>query len=109
MLKDLPDDGLADLDTFWNVGSWTWGWMEPYLGTASFVLLGLQFSRAQMQKMDWKPYTEAVLSWRANRLADQFTFFFVFLPRMFFHINHNRYPQYNRVIVRDFAKSDPWN
>uniref|UniRef100_A0A7S4L950 Transmembrane protein n=1 Tax=Paramoeba aestuarina TaxID=180227 RepID=A0A7S4L950_9EUKA len=88
---DLPDGGMEELDaSFWNVGSWTWGWMEPYLGTASFVLLGLQFTRAQMQKIQWKPYTEMVLSWRANRLAHQ-------------------YPQYNRVIVRDFSKSDPWD
>eukprot|EP00211_Chloroparvula_japonica_P014833 CAMPEP_0119122706 /NCGR_PEP_ID=MMETSP1310-20130426/2882_1 /TAXON_ID=464262 /ORGANISM="Genus nov. species nov., Strain RCC2339" /LENGTH=250 /DNA_ID=CAMNT_0007112405 /DNA_START=40 /DNA_END=792 /DNA_ORIENTATION=+ len=87
--EDLPDGGLESLDTFWKVGSWTWGWMEPYLGTASFVLLGLQFSRAQMKNINYKPYTEAVLSWRANRLAAKF-------------------PQYNRVVVRDFSKSDPW-
>ena len=71
-LQDLPDGGIDALQSFWNVGSWTWGWMEPYLGTASFVLLGLQFTRAQMQKINWKPYTEAILSWRANRLANRY-------------------------------------
>lgn len=86
----LPEDGgLEALDTFWKVGNWTWGWMEPYLGTASFVLLGFQFSRSQLQRLNWKPYTEAVVSWRANRLADAF-------------------PQYDRQIIRDFSKLDPW-
>lgn len=42
-----------------------------------------------MQKMGQKPYTEMLLSWRANRLA-------------------RSYPQYNRTIVREFSKSDPW-
>jgi hypothetical protein len=64
--------------------------MEPYLGTASFVLLGLQFMRTQMRRMHWKPYTESILSLRANRLA-------------------RLYPQYNRMIVRDFSKSDPFH
>jgi hypothetical protein len=45
---DLPEGGVDALDTFWKVGNWTWGWMEPYLGTASFVLLGFQFTRAQV-------------------------------------------------------------
>jgi hypothetical protein len=62
--------------------------MEPYLGTASFVLLGLQFARSHLQRLEWKPYTEALLSTQANRLAEQ-------------------YPQYRRDIVRDFAKSAP--
>jgi hypothetical protein len=88
--EDLPDDGLESLDTVWKVGNWTWGWMEPYLGTASFVLLGLQFARIHMQRLHLKPYTERVLSWRANRLARKF-------------------PQYESRIVSDFSKADPWH
>lgn len=88
--EDLPEGGLDDLDTIWKVGSFTWNWMEPYLGTASFVLLGLQFTRIHMERLHWKPYTERVLSWRADRLADAF-------------------PQYNRSIVRDYSKADPWD
>jgi len=88
--ESLPEGGLESLDTIWKVGNWTWGWMEPYLGTASFVLLGLQFARVHLQKMNKKPYTEWVLSRRADRLAGLF-------------------PQYERQIVRDFAKSDPWH
>lgn len=32
--------------------------MEPLLGGASFVLLGFQFARAQLDKLGLKPYTE---------------------------------------------------
>lgn len=37
--------GSEDLQTPLEVGSWAWNWMEPPLGTASFVLLCLQFAR----------------------------------------------------------------
>lgn len=30
------------METIWEIGSWTWGWMEPPLGEISFVLLALQ-------------------------------------------------------------------
>jgi hypothetical protein len=40
---DVPEP--KDLETFLEVGSWTWGWMEPVLGHVSFFLLCLQFSR----------------------------------------------------------------
>ena len=40
---DVPEP--KDLETFLEVGSWTWGWMEPVLGHISFFLLCLQFSR----------------------------------------------------------------
>jgi hypothetical protein len=43
-----------------------------------------------MQKMGIKPYTELLLSMRATRLAA-------------------KYPQYERNIVREFSKSDPWD
>jgi hypothetical protein len=37
--------GNEDLETPLEVGSWAWNWMEPPLGTLSFALLCLQFSR----------------------------------------------------------------
>ena len=40
---DVPEP--QDLETFLEVGSWTWNWMEPPLGQISFFLLCLQFSR----------------------------------------------------------------
>lgn len=85
-----PDDGLESLENCWLVGEWTWGWMEPCLGTISFLLLAFQFSRAQMGNMQWQPYTERVLGMRANRLADI-------------------YPDYERQIIRDYSKTDPWD
>lgn len=40
---DVPEP--KDLETFLEVGAWTWSWMEPVLGHVSFFLLCLQFSR----------------------------------------------------------------
>lgn len=64
---DVPPP--EDLETVLETGNWTWNWMEPPLGTISFTLLALQFSRAQMQNLGIKPYTEAVKNWRGRRLA----------------------------------------
>jgi hypothetical protein len=40
---DVPEP--QDLETWLEVGSWAWNWMEPPLGQISFFLLCLQFSR----------------------------------------------------------------
>jgi len=77
------------IDTVWKVGTWTWQWMEPMIGTASFVLLALQLLRSHMQRLSLKPYSRVVDSYKADRLTAAF-------------------PQYEREIVRDYAKSDPW-
>lgn len=92
--EKLPDDveDISDM-TYNQVGTWTWSWMEPMIGTASFVLLCLQFGRAQSVKMNMNPYTEAMMKWRANRVA-------------------NQYPQYDGSIVRLWTKQLPtvgWN
>lgn len=79
---EVPD--ASEIVTSLEVGAWTWSWMEPVLGTASFTLLGLQFVRAQMLNMDLHPYTTAVRKYRANRLT-------------------KLYPKYNADIVADFA------
>jgi hypothetical protein len=34
---DIPEP--KDLETVLEVGNWTWGWMEPPLGTISFFIL----------------------------------------------------------------------
>mmetsp|Transcript_129361 Transcript_129361/g.335426 ORF Transcript_129361/g.335426 Transcript_129361/m.335426 type:complete len:211 (-) Transcript_129361:316-948(-) len=81
---DVPEPD--DLQTWFEVGSWAWNWMEPPLGVASFVLLAMQFTRAQMQNMDMKPYTEWVKNYRADRL-------------------HKLYPLYNEDIIKDFAQT----
>jgi len=82
---DVPPP--EDLETWLEVGSWTWNWMEPPLGQLSFALLCLQFSRAQMQNMNIKPYTQWLKDTRARRLALEF-------------------PQYNGKILEDFARAD---
>jgi len=75
-----------DLETILEVGSWTWNWMEPPLGTASFVLLAFQFIRAQMLNMNLTPYTSWVQEYRAGRLT-------------------RLYPQYHEEYVADFART----
>ena len=126
VLEEVPD--LAELDTFWKVGAWTWTWMEPAIGTASFVLLSMQLirsvtfihshaapidvgdiepltpgtwhveldtwcfcdvCRSQMKKIQMKPYIGRVMTWKADALCEGF-------------------PQYEREIVRDYAKADLW-
>merc|ERR1712113_1137947 len=72
---------------------WTWSWMEPMIGVASFVLLCCQFSRAQLRNMNMKTYGEHLLQWRAERLA-------------------RSYPEYDRSMVKAWAKRMPrvgWN
>ena len=81
---DPPDVGEAD--TWLEVGSWAWNWMEPPLGQISFVLLCLQFARAQMENMGMKPFTGAMIGRRAARVAEAF-------------------PQYNRRIIYEYSKS----
>ena len=48
---DVPEE--SDLETMLEVGSWTWNWMEPPLGTISFILLTAQFGRSQLQNLGW--------------------------------------------------------
>lgn len=76
-----------DLETWLEVGAWTWNWNEPFMGTLMFQFLALEFMRNQAINVGLKPYTEWVQSRRATRLADLF-------------------PCYSRTIVRDFAKSN---
>ena len=72
-----------------DTGAWTWTWMEPMIGTASFVILCMQMGRNQMKKLVIKPYTDMLQSRRANALARE-------------------YPQYTRSIVKDFGRSQPF-
>lgn len=76
-----------DLETFLEVGLWSWGWMEPPLGQASFLLLCLQYSRAQLDNMNIKPYTAWIKDARASRLSSE-------------------YNKYNPKIIEDFARAD---
>lgn len=84
---DVPEP--HDLETIFETGSWTWNWMEPPLGTISFVLLTLQFSRSQLQNLGVKPYTETVKHWRARRLAAAF-------------------PQYDSNLLIKYSEASTW-
>lgn len=75
-----------DMETVLEIGSWTWNWMEPPLGVASFVLLAMQFVRAQMQNMNIKPYTAWVKNHRARNLAQAF-------------------PEYNTDMLMEFSQT----
>ena len=68
-----------------EVGSWTWNWMEPPLGTISFFLLCLQYARDQRINIGQKPWTDQYRSNQADKVALAF-------------------PLYDRHIVRDYAK-----
>ena len=86
MYASQPTTQVGDADTILEVGSWSWSWMEPPLGTISFFLLCMQYSRDQRLNMGQKPYTEWYKSQRADRLAAAF-------------------PAYTTEIVRDYAKA----
>jgi len=75
-----------DLETWLEVGSWSWNWMEPPLGQLSFFLLTLQYARSQMQNIGLKPYTEWLCNRRGRALSIKF-------------------PQYNERIVHEYAHS----
>jgi len=87
--EGLPE-GVTDISemTTNQVGAWSWGWMEPMIGTGTFVLLCFQFSRAQVKKMNMKTYGEHLLQWRANRLA-------------------RRFPEYDGSMLKAWAKHMP--
>eukprot|EP00008_Paramoeba_atlantica_P011338 CAMPEP_0201492328 /NCGR_PEP_ID=MMETSP0151_2-20130828/32660_1 /ASSEMBLY_ACC=CAM_ASM_000257 /TAXON_ID=200890 /ORGANISM="Paramoeba atlantica, Strain 621/1 / CCAP 1560/9" /LENGTH=213 /DNA_ID=CAMNT_0047879073 /DNA_START=186 /DNA_END=828 /DNA_ORIENTATION=+ len=84
---DVPEP--RDLETWLEVGAWTWNWMEPVLGHISFFLLALAFARAQMLNLGVAPYTNFVRNRRANSVADKFS-------------------QYDRKIVTDYSLHSPW-
>jgi len=81
---DIPE--AKDLETIFEVGSWSWGWMEPPLGQISFFILCLQYARNQMNNLGIKPYTSYVRNKRALNLA-------------------NRFPQYRSNVVKQYSMS----
>ena len=81
---DVED--AKNLETWLEVGSWSWNWMEPLLGQASFFLLCLQYSRDQMKNIGMKTYTERVKDKRGAKLVEKF-------------------PQYNGIVVAEFGRT----
>lgn len=81
---DVPE--ARDLETVLEVGCWTWNWVEPLMGTATFALLSLQLVRSQMLNMHWTSYTSWVQNYRAELLQ-------------------GKYPQYNAEILMEYART----
>lgn len=76
-----------DLMTVLEVGSASWGWMEPVLGQISFFLLCMQFARSQLQNLGIRPYFNWQRNMRAEYLVSQF-------------------PQYDAEFLRNYSKID---
>ena len=84
----LETEDVPTIHSALNVGGWTWTWMEPLIGTASFAILCLQLARTTMKKLEFRPYHHRLQSTRANNLA-------------------NKFPRYTKSIVKDFGRSQP--
>lgn len=84
-METLPEN---ELDTWLEVGAWSWNWMEPPLGTVSFVLLCFQFARNQVRNagVSLSPYQSLLYSLRRKRLLES-------------------HPQYDRGILNNFAET----
>ena len=78
---------LEDLETYLEVGSASWGWMEPILGQVSFFLLCMQFARSQLQNLGIRPY----YNWQRERRAAKL-------------VRH--FPQYDADFLRAYSKID---
>lgn len=79
----LPEEG--SVETMLEVGSWTWAWMEPPLGTISFFLLCMGFARELQVESGSHP-----------SLSDQF-------KRHLADRLEAAYPQYASDKIRDYA------
>lgn len=75
-----------DLETWLEVGAWSWAWMEPLLGTSTFFLLCMQYFRLNMDQIGIKPYTQRLRNMRAERLAKQF-------------------PRYDREVLMNYSET----
>jgi len=82
---EVPE--IADLETILEVGSFSWSWMEPIIGQASFIFLVLQFVRSQAINLGLKPYGHKVLGVRSKRMC-------------------KKYPQYDPIFLEWFSESD---
>ena len=64
--------GIGDADTWLEVGSWAWNWMEPLTGAPSFVLLCLQFARDARLDIGGSHATERMQDFQGEQLSSAF-------------------------------------
>lgn len=83
--SELPPP--EDLETWLEVGSASWGWMEPVLGQVSFFLLCMQFARSQLQNLGMRPY----FNWQKQRRATYLV---------------QQYPKYDAEFLMNYSKID---
>lgn len=67
---DIPSKD--DLETWLEVGSWSWNWMEPVLGQISFALLVMAYIRNQMLSLGYRPYRNFINQRQAANLVKAF-------------------------------------
>jgi len=82
---DPPEEG--DVDTWLEVGSYSWNWMEPPLGQASFGILCAQLATSALLVLGFAPNGDWMSNMRARRVVAE-------------------YPQYNERVLRDYATSN---
>jgi len=82
--QDVPP--ADDIETMLEVGAWTWNWMEPPLGTASFCILGAQYCKSYMVKLGVAPYQ-------------------VYFESQNVIVLQEKYPGYDLSTVKDFVDS----
>jgi len=83
-MSEVPEP--HDISSVWEVGAWSWNWMEPLMGTGSFVILCVQLTRGMMEDV-------GMLAWHERNkvaVADALTL---------------AYPNYNMDIMRAFSKT----
>eukprot|EP00580_Thalassiosira_gravida_P003444 CAMPEP_0201621948 /NCGR_PEP_ID=MMETSP0492-20130828/47154_1 /ASSEMBLY_ACC=CAM_ASM_000837 /TAXON_ID=420259 /ORGANISM="Thalassiosira gravida, Strain GMp14c1" /LENGTH=503 /DNA_ID=CAMNT_0048091519 /DNA_START=173 /DNA_END=1686 /DNA_ORIENTATION=- len=78
---------LCMLETYFEVGAASWGWMEPLLGHISFFLLCMQFSRAQLQNLGIRPY----FNWQKERRSRYLI---------------QKYPKYDAEFLANYSRCD---
>ncbi|CAD7954653.1 unnamed protein product [Amoebophrya sp. A25] len=84
---EVPES--KDLETWLEVGSFSWQWMEPLIGECSFLILVAQFMRNQLINLGLRPYTGLLIQYRCKRATEKF-------------------PEYSETILRDFATTVSW-
>jgi len=84
---DVPEP--KDLETWLEVGSFAWQWMEPLIGQLSFLILVAQYMRNQLLNLGLKPYTGMLINYRCSRAVE-------------------KYPEYSETILMDYATTISW-
>jgi hypothetical protein len=80
---------MKELQTWLEVGGWTWNWMEPLIGTLSFAILSAQLSRGLLiQCAVYVPWASRISALQARKIKA-------------------KYPQYHPNILEDFVSGLP--